>query len=103
MRGTQISNLFGQIWPLDATKIKNFSQILKLQYLDFLDSVSDEFFFQLGYFYDRNSDLQSFSENFAQKYTENFENVTALFFSSPKKKSAKIKNICPQCLPRKVF
>jgi hypothetical protein len=41
-----------------------------------------------------------FFANFENKYTENFENVAALFFLLRKKKSAKIKNICPQCLPK---
>jgi hypothetical protein len=114
VRGTQICNLFGQIRPPDATKIKKILaavrgknpenlQILKLQYLDFPDSVSDDFFFQIGCFSERNSDIQPFSANFSQKYTKNFENVAALFFLlriKKKKKSAKIKNICPQCLPK---
>jgi hypothetical protein len=106
VRGTQICNLFGQIRPPDATKIKinlvvvrgknsKNLQILKLQYLEFSDFVSDDFFFQLGCFSKRNSDIQPFSANFAQKYTKNFKNVAALFFSSPKKKSAKIKKYFP--------
>jgi hypothetical protein len=76
-------------------------QILKLQYVDFPESISDDFFFQLGCFYERNSDIKPNSKKFSQKYTENFENFTALFFLLRKKKSAKIKNICPQCLPKK--
>jgi hypothetical protein len=60
-------------------------QILKLQYLDFPDSVSDNFFFQIECFYERNSDIKPFSSNFSQKYTENFENVAALFFCSENK------------------
>jgi hypothetical protein len=55
-------------------------QILKLQYLDFQDSVSDDFFFEIGFFSERNSDIQPVSTNSAQKYTENFKNVTAVFF-----------------------
>jgi hypothetical protein len=46
-----------------------------------------------------NLDIQPFYTNFAQKYTKNFDNFAALFFCS-EKKSAKIKNICPQCLPK---
>jgi hypothetical protein len=98
VRGTQICNLFGQIQPPDATEIKKIIaavrgknpenlQILKLQYLDFPDSVSDDFFFQIGCFSERNSDIQPFSTNFSQKYTENFENVAALFFLLRKKKN----------------
>ena len=60
-------------------------QILKPQYLDLPDSVLDDFFFQLGFFSERNSDIQPLSTNFAQKYTENFWNVTALFFLLRKK------------------
>jgi hypothetical protein len=70
-------------------------QILKLQYLDFPDSVSDDFFFQLGCFYKRNSDTQPVSTIFSQKYTENFWNVATLFFFSKKKKYAKIKKYLP--------
>ena len=68
-----------------------------------MDSDLDDFFFQLGYFSEKNSDLQPFSENFAQKYTKNVWNVAALFFLLRKKKSAKIKNSCPQLRPRKVL
>jgi hypothetical protein len=70
-------------------------QILKLQYLDFPDSVSDDFFFQLGCFSERNSDIQPVSTNFSQKYTENFWNVAALFFFSEKKKICKNKKYLP--------
>jgi hypothetical protein len=54
-------------------------QILKPQYLDLPDSVLDDFFFQIGCFSERNSDIQPFSANFSQKYTENVWNVAALF------------------------
>jgi hypothetical protein len=61
VRGTQIYNFLGKIRPPTATKIKaNRSavcrknpenlQILKPQYLDLPDSVSDDFFFKLGVF-----------------------------------------------------
>jgi hypothetical protein len=89
VRGTQICNLFGKIRPLAATKKKNVVvhgknpeklQILKLQYLDFLDSVSDDLFFQLGCFSERNSYLQLVSTKFSNKYTENLWNVATLFF-----------------------
>ena len=61
VRGTQIYNLFGQIRPPNATEIKinratvrrknpEKLQILKPQYLDLLDFVSDDFFFYLGVF-----------------------------------------------------
>jgi hypothetical protein len=113
VRGTQICNLFGQIWPPNSTEIKinraavhgknpENLQILKPQYLDLPDSVLDDFFFQLGCFSERNSDLQPFSVNFTHKYTENVWNVVALFFLLRKKKiSAKIKkifahNVCPR-------
>jgi hypothetical protein len=122
VRGNQICNFLGKIQPPTATKIKlkkklkkknkkkiaspsaeknpENVQILKLQYLDFPESVSNDFFFQLGCFSERDSDIQPFSANFLQKYTENFDNVAALFFLLRKKKSAKIKNICPQCLSK---
>jgi hypothetical protein len=56
VRGTQISNLFGKIRPPDAIEIKKILatvrgknpenlHILKLQYLDFPDSISNDFFF----------------------------------------------------------
>jgi hypothetical protein len=97
VRRTQICNLFGQIWPPNATEIKTNHaavcrknpeklQILKPQYLDLPDSVLDDLFFQLGCFSERNSDIQLFSTKFSQKYTENFNNVAALFFLSEKKK-----------------
>jgi hypothetical protein len=60
-------------------------QILKLLYIDFPDSVSDDLFFQLGCFYERKSDIQPVSTNCAHKYIENFWNVAALLFSSLKK------------------
>jgi hypothetical protein len=96
VRGTQICNLFGKIRPPTSTEIKKNRavvrgknpeklQILKLQYLDFPDSVSDDFFFQLGCFSERNSDIQPVSANFSHKYTENFWNVAALFFLLRKK------------------
>jgi hypothetical protein len=111
MRGTQICNLFGNIQPPNATEIKTNRaavrrknpeklQILKPQYLDLPDSVSVDFFFQIGCFSERNSDIQPFSANFSPKYTENFDNVAAPVFLLRKKKSAKIKNICPQCMPK---
>ena len=62
MRRTQICNLFGQIRPPNATEIKINNdvvrrkktpeklQILKPQYLDLPDSVSDDLFFNLGIF-----------------------------------------------------
>jgi hypothetical protein len=61
VRGTQICNFFEKIQPPTATEIKTNRvavrgkipqklQILKLQYLDFPDSVSDDFFFKLGVF-----------------------------------------------------
>jgi hypothetical protein len=100
VRGTQICNLFGQIRPPATTekikiKINKNSvvvrgknpeklQILKLQYLDFLDSISDDFFFQLGCFYEMKSDIQPISAIFSHKYTKNLCNVAALFFPSPK-------------------
>jgi hypothetical protein len=90
VRRTQICNLFWQIRPSNATEIKTNRaavrrknpeklQILKPQYLDLPDSVLDDFFFQIGCFSERNSDLQPFSANFSQKYTENVWNVAALF------------------------
>jgi hypothetical protein len=96
VRGTQICNLFEKIRPPAATEIKTNHaavhgknpenlQILKLQYLDLPDSVSDDFFFQLGCFSEKNSDRQPISANFAHKYIENFWNVTALFFLLRKK------------------
>ena len=56
VRRTQICNLFWKIWPPNATEIKTNCvvvhrknpeklQILKPQYLDLPDSVSDDFFF----------------------------------------------------------
>jgi hypothetical protein len=61
VRGTQVFNLFGQIRPPAATNIKTNHpivcgknleklQILKLQYLDFPNSFSGDFFFKLGVF-----------------------------------------------------
>jgi hypothetical protein len=113
VRGTQIYNLFEKIRPPAATETKTNRvavrgknpeklQILKLQYLHLPDSVLDDFVFQIGYFSERNSDIQPFSENFAQKCIKNFENVAALFFllRKKKKKTAKIKIIYPQCLPK---
>jgi hypothetical protein len=96
VRENQIYNLFEKIWPPAVTKIKTNRaavhgknpeklQILKLQYLDLMDSVSDDLFFQLGCCYERNSDIQPVSANFSQKYTENFWNVVALFFLLRKK------------------
>jgi hypothetical protein len=55
-------------------------KILKLQYLDLPDSVLDYFVFQLGFFSERNLDLQPISTNFAHRYTKNFGNFVALFF-----------------------
>jgi hypothetical protein len=59
--GTQICNLLEKIQPPTATEIKTNRvavrgknpeklQILKLQYLDLPDSVSDDFFFNFGVF-----------------------------------------------------
>jgi hypothetical protein len=111
VRGTQICNLFGQIQPPDATEIKKILaavrgknpenlQILKLQYLDFPDSVSDDFFFQIGCFSERNSDIQPFLQIFHRNIPKTSRMSRPSFFFSEKKKSAKIKNICPQCLPK---
>ena len=102
--------MFEKIHPPVATEIKTNHaavcrknreklQILKPQYPDLPDSVSVDFFFQIGCFSERNSDIQPFSTNFAQKYTENVWNVAALFFLL-RKKICKNKNICPQCLPK---
>jgi hypothetical protein len=96
VRGTQICNLFEKIQPPFATKIKTNRasihgknleklQILKLQYLDLSDSISDDFFFQIGCFSERNVDIQSISANFAHKYTKKLRNVAALFFLLQKK------------------
>jgi hypothetical protein len=75
-------------------------QILKLQYLDFPNSVSDDLFFQIGCFSERNSYLQPFSTKKFRKIYRKLLECRGPLFSSPKKKSAKIKNICPQCLPK---
>jgi hypothetical protein len=96
VRGTQICNFLGKIRPPTATKIKTNRdavrrknpenlQILKPQYLDLPDSVLDDFFFQIGYFSERNSDIQPLSENFAQKCTKNFRMSRPSFFCSEKK------------------
>jgi hypothetical protein len=94
VRRTQICNLFGQIRPPNATEIKTNRaavrrknpeklQILKPQYLDLPDSVLDDFFFQIGCFSERNSDIQPFSANFAQ----NILKMSGMSRpSSPKKK-----------------
>jgi hypothetical protein len=62
VRGTQICNFLGKIWPPTATKIKTNRaavrrknpeklQILKPQYLDLPDSVLDDFFFSTWVFF----------------------------------------------------
>jgi hypothetical protein len=96
VRGTQICNFFEKIRPPAATEIKTNRvvirrknpeklQILKLQYLDLPDSVSDDFFFQLGCFSERNSDIQPVSTNFSHKYTKSFGMSRPSFFFSEKK------------------
>jgi hypothetical protein len=111
VRGTQICNLFGQIMPPDATKIKkNLAaihetnpenlQILKLQYIDFPDFLLNDFFFQIGWFSERKSYIQPFSAKFSQNIPKTSRMSQPSFFYFEKKKSANIKNICPQCLPK---
>jgi hypothetical protein len=107
VRGDHICNLFGQIWPLATTEIKkncavirgkNLEElhILKLQYLDFPDSFSDDLFFHLGCFYKRNSYLQPVSTKCSQKYAKNFWYVVTLVFLLRKKqKSTKMKKYLP--------
>jgi hypothetical protein len=56
-----------------------------LNILTFWTSFWMIFFFQPRCFSERNSDIQPVSENFTQKYTENFWNVAALFFLLRKK------------------
>jgi hypothetical protein len=98
VRGTHICNLFRQIRPRASTKRKKKKiaspsaeknpknlEILKLQYLDFPDFVSDDLFFQLGFFSERKSDIEPIFANFSHKYTKNFWNVTVLFFLLRKK------------------
>jgi hypothetical protein len=96
VRGSQICNFLEKIRPPAATEIKTNRaavrgknpenlQILKLQYLDLPDSVSDDFFFQIGCFSEMNSDIQPVSTNFAHKYTKKLWNVSALFFLLRKK------------------
>jgi hypothetical protein len=106
VRGTQICNFFGKIQAsicyINKKKIvrivhgKNPEklQILKLQYLDFPDSVSDDFFFQIGCFYERNSDIQPVSANFSQKYTKN-SGMSRPFFFLLRKKICKNKKYLP--------
>jgi hypothetical protein len=94
--GTQICNLFGKNRPPTSIEIKKNHvvvckknpenlQILKLQYLDFPDSVLDDLFFQLGCFSEMNSNIQPVSTKYSHKYAENFWNVAAHIFSQKKK------------------
>jgi hypothetical protein len=113
VRGTHIYNLFGQLWPPDATEIKKNRatvhgknpenlQILKLQYVDFPDSILDDLFFKLGVFLRGNHIHTLFLQNFHKNILKR-SGMSWSCFSSLQKKSAKIKNIFLQCLPRKVL
>jgi hypothetical protein len=93
--------LFGKIRPPIAKNIKKNCiivcgkkpkklQILKLQYLDFPDSFLDDFFFQLGCFSERKSDIKNISLNVSHKY-QKFMEFRDPLFSSPKKKIYKNK------------
>jgi hypothetical protein len=74
-------------------------QILKLQYLDFSDSVLDDFFFNLGVFMRGTQIYNHFLQILHRNILKTSRMSWPSFFFS-EKKSAKIKNICPQCLPK---
>jgi hypothetical protein len=110
VRGTQICNFFEKIQPPTATEIKTNRavvrgknpeklQILKLQYLDFRTPFRTIFFFKLGVFLRGTQIYNPFLQIFHKIY-QKLQECRGPLFSSPKKKSAKIKNICPQCLPK---
>jgi hypothetical protein len=106
VRGTQICNLFGKIRPPTATEIKKNRavvrgknpeklQILKLQYLDFPDSVSDDFFFfNLGVFL-RGTQIYNLFLQIFHKIYQKFLECRGPLFSSPKKKICKNKKYLP--------
>jgi hypothetical protein len=96
VRGTQIYNLFGNIQPPNATKIKTNRaavrrknpeklQILKPQYLDLPDSVSDDFFFNLGVFLRGTQIYNPFMKIFHINILKMFGMSRPSFFFSGKK------------------
>jgi hypothetical protein len=91
VRGTQICNFFEKIFPPDTKKIKTNRasvreknpekmQILKLQYLDLPNSVSDDFFFNLGVFMIGTHIYNLFIQNFHINIPKCFGMLRPSFF-----------------------